>query len=140
MIPQKGLTSFSHVGDAAPLMLVERKKENTIRRYQIAVVMFIMTLLGVSNITSAKASSPDMKSLVKGNTGFALDLYSALKKEEGNLFFSPYSISAALAMTYGGARGNTEKQMEKALHLTLGWKKTHPAFAELDTRLDEAQK
>ena len=110
------------------------------RRYQIAVVMFIMTLLGVSNIKSAKASSVDMKSLVKGNTGFALDLYSVLKKEEGNLFFSPYSISAALAMTYGGARGNTEKQMKEVLHLTLGWKKTHSAFAEFDTKLNEVQK
>lgn len=107
------------------------------RRYHIAVKMFITALLVVSSVSSAKASSADMKSVVKGNTGFALDLYSVLKKEQGNLFFSPYSISTALAMTYGGARGTTKKQMEETLHLTLGWKKTPPAFAELDTKIDE---
>jgi serpin B len=43
--------------------------------------------------------------LVNSNTTFALDLYRALRKEDGNLFFSPHSISTALAMTYAGARG-----------------------------------
>jgi len=46
--------------------------------------------------------------LVNSNTTFALDLYRALRKEEGNLFFSPYSISTALAMTCVGARGESE--------------------------------
>ena len=40
--------------------------------------------------------------VVDGNTAFALDLYSQLRSEKGNLFFSPYSISTALAMTYAG--------------------------------------
>ena len=46
--------------------------------------------------------------LVSSNTMFALDLYRALSQEEGNLFFSPYGISTALAMTYAGARGESE--------------------------------
>ena len=57
------------------------------------------------------------RTLVEGNTAFALDLYQQLRQAEGNLFFSPYSISTALAMTYAGARGNTEVQMADALHL-----------------------
>lgn len=57
-----------------------------------------------------------LEALVRGNSAFALDLYAALCAEEGNLFFSPYSISLALAMTYAGARGETERQMADVLH------------------------
>lgn len=57
--------------------------------------------------------------IINGNTAFALDLYAQLKAEEGNLFFSPYSISTALAMTYAGAKGETEKQIAKTLHFPV---------------------
>lgn len=92
------------------------------------------------SFSSPETLSSDMQALVKGNTAFALDLYSLLKEEKGNLFFSPYSISAVLAMTYAGARGDTEKQMAEALHFTLGQKRTHPSFAELTRELEEIQK
>ncbi len=54
--------------------------------------------------------------VVEGNKEFALALFAKLRAEEGNLFFSPYSISTALAMTYAGAKGQTETQMAKVLH------------------------
>ena len=38
-----------------------------------------------------------------------------LQGEKGNLFFSPYSISTALAMTYAGAKGRTQEQMAQVL-------------------------
>lgn len=41
---------------------------------------------------------------MQGNTTFALKLYGELGSAEGNLFFSPFGISSALAMTYAGAR------------------------------------
>jgi len=78
--------------------------------------------------------------VVNGNTAFALDLYQQLRREPGNLFFSPYSISTALAMTYAGARGETEKQMAKALHFDLPQEKLHAVFAEVQTGLTEAQR
>jgi serpin B len=56
------------------------------------------------------------KSVVEGNNKFALELYAKLKSAEGNLFFSPYSISTALAMTYAGARERTAGQMADVLH------------------------
>ena len=77
--------------------------------------------------------------VVDGNTAFALDLYQQIRSEPGNLFFSPYSISTALAMTYSGARGDTEQQMAQALHFTLSQADLHPAFADLQTSLHAAQ-
>ncbi|UCD51308.1 MAG: serpin family protein [Phycisphaerales bacterium] len=55
--------------------------------------------------------------VVEANNRFALQLYQQLRTSEGNLFFSPYSVSAALAMTYAGAAGQTEKQMAETLCL-----------------------
>ena len=74
---------------------------------------------------------PDTQSVVNGNNAFALDLYAELKSADGNLFFSPFSISTALAMTYAGARGNTADQMAKALHFTLGHDRLHPAIGAI---------
>lgn len=74
-------------------------------------------------------------SLVADNTAFALDLYQKLRAEPGNLFFSPHSISSALAMTYAGARGTTALEMAQALHFRLPPETLHTAFALLDARL-----
>jgi serpin B len=56
--------------------------------------------------------------VVTGNTRFALELYQLIKGD-ANLFFSPYSISAALAMTYSGARGETAGEMAEVLHFPV---------------------
>lgn len=83
---------------------------------------------------SAAAQTPvgqdGFAGLVAANTTFALDLYRELRASaDGNLLFSPYSISLALAMTYAGARGETAMQMadtlaldpqDAAIHETLG--------------------
>jgi len=61
------------------------------------------------------ATSEDVAALADGGNQFAFDLYGRLAGD-GNLFFSPYSISAALAMTAAGARGNTEREMATVLH------------------------
>lgn len=66
--------------------------------------------LALSNTRAQTTNSPDVKAIVDGNTAFAIDLFGKLKESDGNLFFSPFSISAALAMTYGGAGGNTSDQ------------------------------
>jgi len=73
--------------------------------------------------------------LVEGNTAFAFELYQALGEQEGNLFYSPYSISLALAMTYAGARGETAEQMAATLKFILEQDRLHPAFNWLDAEL-----
>jgi serpin B len=70
---------------------------------------------------------------------FTVDLYNKLSAREGNLFLSPYSISSALAMVYGGARGETSEQMNSKLHFG-GPGATHPAFSHLRKKLNTIQK
>jgi serpin B len=86
--------------------------------------------------TTPDVAIADLGELVTGNTAFAFDLYQNLSKEGENLFFSPYSISLALAMTYAGARSATEEQMAETLHFsTLGQDRLHPAFNALALEL-----
>jgi serpin B len=80
-----------------------------------------------------------IKATIEGNTAFAFELYQQLRMQDGNLFFSPTSISTALAMTYAGARGNTEAQMAQALHFNLGQEAPHATFAALQDRLNVIQ-
>jgi len=79
-------------------------------------------------ITSPDVSTSEQELLVKGNSAFAFELYQELKGEEGNLFYSPYSISLALAMTYAGARNETAEQMADTLQFLLDQERLHPAF------------
>ena len=81
------------------------------------------------------AAVADLAALARGNTAFAFDLYKALREDGGNLFYSPYSISLALAMTYAGARGDTESQMADTLHFNLPQDRLHPTFNALDLEL-----
>ncbi|XP_034998524.2 leukocyte elastase inhibitor [Hippoglossus stenolepis] len=55
--------------------------------------------------------------LSKANTSFCLDLFKKLSDNDkaANVFYSPFSISSALAMVMLGARGNTHTQMSEVL-------------------------
>lgn len=92
---------------------------------------------GQSRLNSPDVPGGDPAALVQGNNGFALDLYRSLRSQQGNLIFSPYSISLALAMTYAGAQGETEQQMAGAMHFDLPQDRLHPAFNRLDLELAE---
>ena len=83
--------------------------------------------------------SPAATALAAANNAFACDLYAQLKNTEGNLFFSPFSVSSALAMTYAGAKGDTAAQMQKALHFPTPQenKNIHTSFAALLKHFDD---
>lgn len=81
----------------------------------------------------------DFGVLIENNAFFALDLYNQLRLEDGNLFFSPYSVSVALAMTYAGARGETESQMARVMRFDLPQNDLHPAFASLQKIIADAE-
>lgn len=55
-------------------------------------------------------------SMVHGNNTFAFALFNQLKGNPGNLFFSPYGITSAMAIPYAGAKGGTQSQMQATLH------------------------
>lgn len=87
--------------------------------------------------TSPDVPAEDAQALADGNLAFALDLYHVLAAgSEGDLFLSPLSVSIALAMTWGGARGETEAQMADTLHFTLAQDALHPAWNALDLALE----
>jgi serpin B len=90
-------------------------------------------------ITSPNVTQSEQALLVEGNSAFAFGLYQKLIEElegkGGNLFYSPYSISLALAMTYVGARGETAEQMAATLQFLLEQERLHPAFNWLDAEL-----
>jgi serpin B len=73
----------------------------------------------------------DVRSAAASGNEFAFDLYGQLRDKPGNLFFSPASISTALAMVYAGARGETEAEMTQTLHLELPDERLMAAFGAL---------
>ena len=81
--------------------------------------------------TQAAEGKGEMSKLVQGNNAFAFELYGKLHEADGNLFFSPYSISTALAMTYAGANGRTAEEMAKTLHLATDKAQSSSAFQTL---------
>lgn len=100
-------------------------------RFILYYVVLITVFLACQEITVYGSDKTDKEIVVEGNNVFVFDLYAQLKEEDGNLFFSPYSISTALAMTYAGARGNTATQMADVLHFDLPQDRLPLLFSEL---------
>jgi serpin B len=109
------------------------------RMVSLLIACFVIHAAAGAAQTSASATS-DKMAIVEGNNAFAIALYGQLRSQDGNLFFSPESISTALAMTYAGARGDTASEMAKTLHFTLPPERLHPAMGALLSDLNAAHK
>ncbi|MGB6362729.1 MAG: serpin family protein, partial [Thermoanaerobaculia bacterium] len=79
----------------------------------------------------APEAERDLPAVVEGGNLFAIDLYRKLGEGGGNLFFSPLSLSTALAMTSAGAAGETREEMEEVLQFPVDVESVHPSFAAL---------
>ena len=106
-----------------------------------AVVVLSFVFLFVRPVWSAEAAqvkiTDDVLAVAKGCNAFATDLYAKLRTgKPANLFFSPYSISVALAMTDAGAAGETEAQIAQVLHFPGPQTKVSPAFGTLQKLFD----
>jgi serpin B len=104
------------------------------------VIVLLMSAIAGADDERAPAvtdQADDVARIQGGNAEFALDLFHELRGEGGNILFSPFSISSALAMTYAGARGSTAAQMADVLHFTLEGEGLHKAFADLTKALND---
>ncbi|QDT44141.1 Serpin (serine protease inhibitor) [Gimesia alba] len=82
--------------------------------------------------TTDTQSKQDVQTTVNDCNQYACELFLKLAGEsEGNLFFSPSSISMALAMTLAGAKGETAREMQEALGFSLEPARVHEAFRRL---------
>jgi len=80
----------------------------------------------------------DILGVVTANNRLAFDLYRRLREEEGNIFFSPWSISSAMAIALEGARGETRSEMRAVLHLP--GEERRLAFARLYNEINKKDK
>ena len=111
----------------------------------MAVICISIFLCGCGNqqpstVDDSKATSENVNDVVSANNNFAFDLYSRYKSDEGNIFFSPYSISTALAMTYEGARGKTAEEMRNVFHFPDDELSRRSAYAKLYNEINKKDK
>ena len=69
----------------------------------------------------ASASTPDgIEKVTTANNQFAIAMYRQINGHTGqaddNVFFSPYSLSTAMAMLYAAAEGETKAQIQKTFY------------------------
>lgn len=94
---------------------------------RLTILLLLLTVVG-----GLAAQTDERDDLVLGNNTFAFNLYHELRTQnQDNLIFSPYSISQAFGMTYAGARGTTEQQMQTVLDFRLPQEQLHPEFKDL---------
>ena len=137
---------------------------NAMHATRVLVLSGIVTLTNqfgavageANDLLVANPDSTPVKETVTANSQFAVDLYKQLAKEnEGkNLFFSPYSVSSALAMTAEGARKETATEMGQVLRFPeaarrvgddaqlIPWQTSliHTGMSELNRKLNNADK
>lgn len=133
------IMSYSSCGKNCSKVKIMKKKITLIS------ISFILALFSMScakdvkkesstdvDATTKSSEKVGVESVANGNIEFAFNLYSKLKDENGNIFLSPYSVSSALAMTYGGAKKKTASQMVAALNFPENEKSVHKGFKNLD--------
>ena len=97
----------------------------------------------VTRDLSPSVPTANEAALVTGNSEFSFAMYHGISNASGgsttsNFFYSPYSVSLALAMAYAGAHGETASQIATALSFTLPESSLNPAFDKLDLAIEKA--
>jgi serpin B len=80
------------------------------------------------------------KAVADASNRFAFDLYSRLAKDReytgSNIFFSPFSLSSALAITYEGARGKTADEIRSVFYFPASDSARRRGFAGLNAGIN----
>jgi serpin B len=114
----------------------------------IVIILVIIIIIGVFlfkkgglSISELISKPEDIDNVIDANNQFALDFYSELKdKEESNIFFSPYSISTALAMVYEGAERKTADEIQSVFHFPENDDLRRTAYAEIFDEINKKEK
>ncbi len=108
----------------------------------VAAVLFLLPYNSTqpTSVDDTGSTQTGIQEVVNANNKFAFDLYSEFNKtEKGNIFYSPYSISAALAMTYEGAKGQTANEMKSIFHFPEN-NVLRPNFAAIYNEINKKDK
>lgn len=98
-----------------------------------------LVLLSAGVQSAPPPGKTDLAVLVHGNHRSAADLYQQLKRNSGNLLFSPYSISSSMGMAWMGAKGTTQEQMAKVLSIHLPKPRFASAYHHLFQKLNRQE-
>lgn len=101
--------------------------------------IFVILLSSLGFLVSS-CRSQDISGVVNANNQFACELYSQYKSGKGNVFFSPYSISSALAIVYEGAKGKTAEQIQSVFHFPKDGIARRESFLEIYNRINKKDK
>lgn len=92
--------------------------------YRVAFLAPLFLWLGTGTTTRqappidpprAVAPRSDAEEYAAVNNAFGLKLFAELRAKDGNVLFSPYGLTTALAVPYAGSRGDTAEQMRRAV-------------------------
>ncbi|HJN09530.1 MAG TPA: serpin family protein [Pirellulaceae bacterium] len=125
--PQQGRPPDGKLSAGTKVNVVKEAGSYTLVRSEDGVEAYV-----AADVVNQESNiAMDVSGIVESGNQFALDLYQQLRGDEGNLFFSPSSISTALAMTYAGAAGETEAEMAKTLHFQMPQDQLHDGMKAL---------
>lgn len=93
----------------------------------------------VARLADPQVDSAIVTEIGRNTADFATDFYQQIAGEDGNIIYSPLSLSLALGMTSLGAEGGTEEAMLKTLKLTVPEEQIDPGFSALLNALEASQ-
>jgi serpin B len=114
------------------------------KRQAIPTILAILTMIpatgaldAVPSVQAGVVEDDGARTVAEANNEFGFALYGLVRQSmEGNVFLSPASLSTALAMTYGGARGETATEIRETLRWTLDGDDLHDAMEGLLSSLE----
>src|SRR3989344_6916606 len=111
----------------------------------LSIIVVLILLLGAFFLFKQEPSinnnqNQQKDNIIDANNQLAMDLYSKYKSKDENLFYSSYSISSALAMTYEGAKGKTAEEMLAVLHLPKDKEKIRLEYNKIYNEINNVDK
>lgn len=104
------------------------------------LLRFVILASAACLLAATPVSKKD-NAIAEHNNQFAFDLYKkVILQKDKNVFFSPFSISTALAMTYAGANATTADEMQEALHFEANTSVFHGRYHAYLERLESSAK